>query len=106
MPEYYYEYIQPITEDYDPENSNPTDINQYSILSSGVIYAQDEHRANLVIKDQISNVFEEYKKYNYGVIMFTENDNVVEFTESDWKSRLKRETVSPDNIIRFNLTEE
>lgn len=106
MPEYYYEYIQPKQNNYDPENPNPTDINQYDVMYEGVVYAQDEHRANLVIQDQVNNVFEEYKDYDYGVVMFTENHDNVEFTPDDWESRLKRETTSPDNIIHFNPDEE
>lgn len=105
MPNYYYEYVQPKNNSYDPENPNPTNPNNYELVYSGTVYAQNERIADKMIKSDISNVYPQYMDYDYGIMMFTEDDGS-EFTESDWIERLKRAVTSPKDTIHIDLDEE
>jgi|AntDeeMinimDraft_6_1070357.scaffolds.fasta_scaffold10962_1 hypothetical protein len=90
MTTYYYEYRQPRNHSYDPENPDPTNPNNYKRIQSGTVDAQDDIIADQVIMSEVGNIHTQYLNYDYGIIMYKEDDGT-EFTDSDWKKRLERE---------------
>jgi hypothetical protein len=113
MPNYYYEYAVPSPEfgelDPDEAREHRTNPELYDVKSFGLVYSQTVHGANEQAKASVADGFPAFGKHSHGLIMLAEAPDTVdspseyEFSDSDWRERLERETPDPDDTVLVNV---